>query len=157
MTSPSASTPQANESVVRRAQAPAGFSLVEVTLALGIIGFVLLALISLMSVGLQAGKEARDDMVSAQLAQTQLANLATNAFENLPADTTVYFNLDGLETNASSAYYLVRTRATPSILLDQDAQSQSKRVRIDVAWPAAAPEKARQTNVIETHLAKFPQ
>ncbi len=53
----------------RPAVKTAGFSLVEVTLALGIVAFALVAIVGLLAGGLQNGSEAR--------AEVDMANLAT--------------------------------------------------------------------------------
>jgi len=151
----SVSTHRAIESLATDKLRTNGFSLVEVTLALGVLGFVLLALISLISVGLRTGKESRDDMASSLLMQRQLGNLGTNTYATLQTQPDVYYTVDGVETNSASAYFIAQTKIEASSLPDAGAKTRSRRVRVEIAWPAAAPEKARQTNIVETHIADY--
>lgn len=65
----------------------AAFSLVEVTLAIGIVSFAILSVLGTMSVGLSTVRDAKKDTTSAQIAsqigsgmsQTPFTNLATYA------------------------------------------------------------------------------
>lgn len=59
-------------------KSPGGFSLVEVTVAVGICAFVILALVGLMATGLTAGREASKDTATAAMADTVLNSLRTN-------------------------------------------------------------------------------
>lgn len=67
-----------------------GFSLVEVTLAMGVLTFVLVGLVGLLATGLQTSKESSDDVTAAHLAsaliaQRRAAPLSTATNITLPA------------------------------------------------------------------------
>lgn len=57
-----------------------GFSLVEVTLALGIVTFTLVAIIGLLSVGLDAGRASAEDTAVAGMSRQVLTRLRTVPF-----------------------------------------------------------------------------
>lgn len=76
----------------RRSILCSGFSLVEVALALGIIVVALVALVGLLSTGIQVGRTAKSDLIAAQVASTILAErraapTATLAANPLPSLT----------------------------------------------------------------------
>src|SRR5271155_1091560 len=60
-------------------RATAGFSLVEVVLAIGIIAFALVSIISLMSLGLQSSKSSTDDTNIALMTQSVISLLRTSS------------------------------------------------------------------------------
>ncbi len=66
---------------VRRVLAGAGFSLIEVVLALGVITFVLVAVLGLLPVGIQTFRESTADTRAAQMARAIFATLRTEPFE----------------------------------------------------------------------------
>ncbi len=65
----------------RPARGRAGFSLVEVVLALGVVGFAIVAILGVVPVGLSAGKGAQDESRAAQIAQGILAALSSQNFD----------------------------------------------------------------------------
>ncbi len=73
----------------------AAFSLVEVTLAIGIVSFAILSVLGTMSVGLSTVRDAKKDTTSAQIAsqigsgmsQTPFTNLATYATKGRTSST----------------------------------------------------------------------
>lgn len=85
-----------------------GFSLVEVTLALGIVSFSLVGLLGLLPVGLSNFREARQTMYSAEMIQTLLGKARSMDFTTLQnATQTYYFDAEGvlLDSQGSSAFY----------------------------------------------------
>jgi uncharacterized protein (TIGR02598 family) len=82
------------------------FSLVEVVIAIGIISFALLTILSLMVSSLKSDRNATDDTVLPAMADATLAYLrsyyATNALPTSAVTNNFYFNSAGtLQTNTS--------------------------------------------------------
>lgn len=70
---------------LRRAQA--GFSLVEVTLAIGVVAFAFVALFGLVPAGLNTFRQAMDTSVGAQIAQRVVSDAQETDFDVLVRDT----------------------------------------------------------------------
>ena len=126
------------------------FSLVEVTIALGVAGFCLLAVFGLLPIGLTT--------TSMSIEQTAAANLATEIMADLrgtpstsgtssrlgvilasssnEAYTTLFFAEDGCKVGAtgSSACYRADVKAT----FPAPGQKEAVPVSIRVTWPANA-------------------
>ena len=134
-----------------------GFGLTEVAISMGIIAFVLVSLLGLMSVGMRAGRESREDTIVAALSKDVFSGLKTNTFSSLTS-ARLYFDYDGHPVGpGSNAYFACDLAATnhnlpfPGLA---DA-SRAKRVRMGFSWPASAPAAARTTQVFETTLANY--
>ncbi len=126
----------------------AAFSLVEVTLAVGLISFVLVALLGLLPAGLNVQRnavlEARSTQVLSDLAQAVRGVRLDGAVHRFPAtlaevavgggSTTLPVGVDGLVDNPADR--------RGSVVIEQLAAPAGNPdllpVRISVAWPAAA-------------------
>jgi uncharacterized protein (TIGR02598 family) len=81
-----------------------GFSLAEIVLAMGIVSFSLIAILGLISVGLNSSKNALDESLIAAMSRQVVGNLRqqrfvnNNLFTKLAAGTvqTVFFNGSGV-------------------------------------------------------------
>lgn len=118
-------------SIIRKlfagAAARRAFSLVEVTIAIGIVAFAFVALVGVLPVGLQTFRRAVDASVGAQITQRIINDIQQTDFSLLVKDHTTpfpfpatprYFNDQGSEvTEPSSAVYHVKTWITPSTVL----------------------------------------
>ena len=62
----------------------AGFSLVEVVIALGVVGFAIVAILGVIPLGLKTSHSAQDQTRSAQIAQDILSSMASQAQTNFP-------------------------------------------------------------------------
>jgi len=132
-----------------------GFSLVEIVLALGITAFCLMALLGLMTTGLQSQKVLQEETEAAALATTileDLRNAAPNS--NSPAfkigpvpsaggdyyesDEQLYFSRAGVLTSQDAAFFAVTLRITPP---ERAALPYLVFLRLD--WPAAAAPENR--------------
>lgn len=129
-----------------------GCTLVEVTLALGLLSFILLAVIGLLSVGLESSKVAQVDTVQSlavRFLQTQVrANTASGY-----TGGTYYVHLDG-STNAapSGAYFQCAVQTNhPAGNLDP---ANFIGIRMEISYPLAAPAMHRTTNVLHASLAR---
>ena len=122
-----------------------GFSLVEVTLALGVVGFCMLAIVGMLPVGLSANRNSIGQSAAADLARGIVADLraAKNTANtnqspqyailfSTTAPQTTYFGDDGAKASSPPAggFQATTTVNTNSIPVS---------VKIRITWPAAVP------------------
>ncbi|MEI6071372.1 MAG: Verru_Chthon cassette protein B [Verrucomicrobiae bacterium] len=94
-----------------------GFSLVEVTLAIGIVAFAFLTILGLIPTGLRTFRGAIDTSVSGQIFQRIVNEAQQTDFDTLVAttQTTRYFDDQGNDVaSAGNWIYQVNTRILPS-------------------------------------------
>lgn len=116
------------------------FSLVEVTLALGIVSVSLLALIGLLPAGLGVLRESMEETARANIVQRVSAGLATADFASLSAGT-LDFDAEGQPAagDAEAVYRVSLQEADPSLPGMTKAgdveqmQGHLKRIRIGIA------------------------
>ncbi len=110
---------------------PLAFSLVEVTLAMGVFAFALVSLLALMPTALQASRDSLDLTITNQAADQLAAKLQQNKLP-LPITGPIYFDNEGNETTSDSAIFqaAIQRNATDSDNLTQ--------VKITVSRSAAA-------------------
>jgi len=118
-----------------RGQARGGFSLVETALSLGILSFGFLSLISMMSLGLKAAGQSRDNLTSAQIAQT----LVEEARQGTLAPGILYLDLQGNVCPSTEAAYTAQSTFQP---LGPSSASFLTRLTLRVT-PHGAPERVR--------------
>lgn len=125
------------------------FSLVEVTVAVGITAFCLLAIFGLLPVGLNANRTAYEQTVALQTAGALIADAAAMpAASNLspiysnniplsgnPMQFPLYLTESGLQTNAASARYLAILTVTPPLTTNLPVPT---RLHVLMTWPASA-------------------
>ncbi len=112
-----------------------GFSLVEVALALGIVAFGLIALMSLLPTGINLAKQTADESAAVSILADESAR-----FEEGEQGVPVFFTANGLRTSsADGATY----RADWEILTN----ALTPAARITVAWPA---QGTNSTGRVET-------
>jgi len=150
------------------ARHPSGFSLVEVIVALGIMSFVLVALMGLFTVGLRTDRDSSDAMQAANLASLLIAQRRTTP-TNAPSDPMAAFALPSLQFSVSnfsfspfsaSPVYLSssgtvtnRAAATYGLLYQANCQ-QDADLYVMLFWPAlAAPTNAADKYEIHTRIA----
>lgn len=104
------------------------FSLVEVVVALGLVSFVMVALVGLMSSGLQTSKRSQDDMALSLAVKQSMADLQTNASLS-PGVQHRWFDYQGMrQAQAGQAYY------TNTMTLSQGTNSLWN-VTMTFTWP----------------------
>lgn len=84
-----------------------GFSLVEVTIAIGIVSFALLSLLGLLPMGLIVLRDAADQTACAHIVQKvrgDLTHLSSEEVQNYVTEKK-YFNFEGRETNKTDAIF----------------------------------------------------
>lgn len=84
-----------------------GFSLVEVVIAIGIVGFSVLATVGLLSVGNDTNKRARDEGFAAQIAANEFERIRSLSLLSFPATIPAtlsarYFDSDMKEIAAAT-------------------------------------------------------
>lgn len=143
----------------RRAASGAGFSLVEVTLALGISSFCLLTILGLLTAGLTTNQVSTNQTASNGILSTIIADLRatrppdtgetsvksprfsipipTNPVTVSPTDTTFYVNEEGQFVTAKGTDSLYRVTIT---FLPNDATraKSATYALVKVSWPASA-------------------
>lgn len=127
----------------------AGFSLVEVVIALGIVSFALVATLGLLPVGLDAQKQAASYARSVQ-ALSELSDNARGVYLSNGGSTRFPYPLEGLTpgTAGNASYALLANGKIASsgndvlgrIFVRQYARTADGMIPVylSVAWPAAA-------------------
>ncbi len=119
-----------------RKQSGASFSLVEVVLALGVVGFAIIAILGVIPVGLKASRGSQDETRAAHIAQSIFASLSSQV---LKRDATGQPVLSGGQTQLNDAVKIPlpnnqsfsvdltssATPATASIYADNDGRITS--------------------------------
>jgi len=83
-----------------------GFSLVEVSLALGIITFAILPILALLVVGLSTLREARDQITETHIINGLSAKVRMMSFQELSdLSMEVYFDLAGIQVTEKESVY----------------------------------------------------
>ncbi|HEX4086015.1 MAG TPA: Verru_Chthon cassette protein B [Chthoniobacteraceae bacterium] len=102
-----------------------GFTLIEVTVAIGLVSFGLLGLLGLLPVGLQTFRSAVDTSVRSQIAQRVISDAMETDFDTLigttPADR--YFDGQGLEVAQPLSVYEAHVQITGSTALPAGGSS----------------------------------
>jgi uncharacterized protein (TIGR02598 family) len=139
--------------MIPRRRLISGFSLVEVTLAIGIIAFALITLLGIMPVGLKANKTSVDEIVAlgtlgaleADL-RTSPSTTAVSAFFRIDRSLTslqgtgnakIYLNAQGELTtvDGEKRYRLIVENLSP-ISSSTPVKSRPYICRAKIAWPA---------------------
>lgn len=104
----------------------AGFTLVEVSLAIGVAAIAILALLGMTSMGVQIGRLAVDDTITATIAQDIFAGLRGQEFSAL-ASGTATFDRNG-DPNTTNPHYKCLIEVTKN-------GNYSATVRLTFVWP----------------------
>ena len=132
-----------------------GFSLVEVTLALGVAAISLLVIFSLLPIGLQTNQRSIEQTASADISSAVAADLRATPVTNprggpitstqfgisIPAagstgTTTLFFNSAGQSTSSQQSDS--RYRMTITFLSNGGGAKTATFTDLKVTWPAAA-------------------
>lgn len=136
---------------------PRAFSLVEVTVALGIAAFCLVGIFTLLPVGATSNRDSVNTTYAASLVEAVVADLRGTARDgtslvyglqpDLAGESVMYLKQDGVKAAAADGadYRLVVTVTPPDVNVIAPT-----RVRAALSWPAGAPNPA---NVFEAVTA----
>jgi type II secretory pathway pseudopilin PulG len=132
------------------------FSLVEVTLALGVMAFCLVAVLGLLPVGLANNRNSIQQTAATSILSSVAADLyATSGTVTqssqyrvrLSGSTTLYFDNTGT-TQKNAALYQLSTIAIP-----QYSGSQSIYCNLKVTWPVAQNPTQPPSGTVEIFIA----
>ncbi len=144
---------EANTSAKERAIAMvSGFSLIEVILAVGLMAFVLSAILGLVTLAVQGTKRADLDarlvvLTSRVTAGYQNRDFAS-ALSELSTNATTYYNLYGTPTNAAAAYFRCdAANATPA-----GNSTNFAILRFQICWPYP---QLSSTNLYVTSIGNY--
>jgi len=115
------------------ASTQSGFSLIEVTIAIGIVGFAVLALVGTMGVGSRTLGSAVSRSMQAQITQNVMGSLKLSDFTMLTNNSpngwngaNLYFDERGVSTtNASLAIYTATVNITTPITISAGASGNT--------------------------------
>lgn len=167
----------------RRAVNCIAFTLVEVVLAIGVVSFGLVSVITLLSLAMQSSKESSEDTNIALMTQTIVALLRSNGYTNvtgtIPAGSassiSYYFDARGGISLDESGKFLtsttVATATTPPVYICTVTNKTSAspapnfppagfplrfaQLQFDFSWPYGAPAANRQHKYVATSLAQY--
>jgi len=142
----------------------AGFSLVEVVLALGIFAFAITSVLGLLPVALQTNKVSFEESRALNIIHEVVADvsaLATNALSpihDLPSLSSTNAIPDFFLDEGHRKVQQAEARYRVSVRYDQPASGSGQPVGINlrVSWPAVAPT-ATPLNRVETYLSLYPE
>ncbi len=131
----------------------AGFSLIEVAIAFGIISFALVVLLALLPMGLSSSREASAEEAATELlaaTSADLRNASPGATEtplfqlppNPQGEATEYFSASGAKTTA-----VVDARFRLTIAGRANANPGLQVLHVTVSWP---PQMTPPTGLVET-------
>lgn len=131
------------------------FSLVEVVLALGIVAFVMVSVLGLMSVGIKANKESAEDIAVGFITQYVASTLRLEGFNEVSvnsdyadANPDFYFDVNGApSTSQNGVFACTITRSTPS----GAPANGTLFLKAEIAWPRQAVQ--RTTQIVQISLA----
>jgi uncharacterized protein (TIGR02598 family) len=112
----------------RRRRSTAGFSLVEVALAMGIVAFAFIPLLGLVPMGLNTSRQAIDTTIQAQIVQymtDQAQQTNFSSLSGLASATPTCFDAYGNVTTASAAVYKASYSAPVNTVLPGGATTQT--------------------------------
>lgn len=124
---------------------PTGFSLVEITLSLGVMSICLLAVLGLLPIASQTNRSAAADTAAASIASAVLADIratpraATNSSQfavPFNANSVLFFDAEGQATSTVSTNSIYRTEVTFPV--NSSGANAATFVHVKVSWPAAA-------------------
>ena len=143
---------------------PPGFSLVEVTLALGIAAFALIAIFGLMPVGMRANQSASEQTIASQIASVIIADLRTANGSSTPlygintaTGGTLYFAESRTAGNTGFSFSITpgaqdRYRATVTLTPPASGSRKATFGTVTISWPAK-PDPANALGTFKTVLA----
>lgn len=108
------------------------FSLVEVVMAMGIVVFVLVSLLGLMSVGLKADRASREDTVVAGLAPTLLSELSALNPADL-VDGNRLFDVEGTAVDSTNGFFKCIIQVDPAT--NRPELIDSRTILLKFSWP----------------------
>ena len=155
-----------------RAPKRAGFTLIEVSLALSIFAFSMVSILALFPIGLQSAEEAQEVSRASQIASAVASELRATPYVrasvstpegaatlDMSADAVAYLLYDGdghpirpatpgdyFSGSQQEATFVARVRSTPL----SSSRPRSSSVTIEIEHPSSASSSARSRNRLAT-------
>lgn len=147
----------------RRIPFSTGFSLVEVTLALGLAGFCLIALFGLLPLGIQTNQSSASQTAAASVLSSVVADLRatpktspTSPQYDITFGTSkfLYFDSEGRAVAPTDSNVTPRYRTTITFPTSPVGTFAPTFVSLKITWPASAdPATTAPTGLVETFAA----
>ena len=161
-------TPSGTSAVRTLARFPRGFSLIEVTIAMGVVSFALIALFGLLPTGLSTFRSSIDRSVASQIAQNIISQARQTDFSSLstfatPAGSPRRFTEDGDETTvATKTIYVAKVEVATSVTFPSSAPNTGMaKIRVRVANSPSGSEAVitsnSTTSVVQDFSAFIPK
>ncbi|MFV0415177.1 MAG: prepilin-type N-terminal cleavage/methylation domain-containing protein [Chthoniobacterales bacterium] len=141
-----------------------GFSLVEVTIALGLVVFVMTAVLGLLPIAmrsvqesaLQQGVAAISLQIQGNLQQIPFSSSDMNSSFAIDRLSSEFYTRSGRVTDEADAYYRVDFTDVDASLPGSTAtyDSNLRNVKATISWPMAAPETTRKSEVLSLLIAR---
>ena len=130
------------------------FSLIEVTLAIGLTAFVLVALFGLMTVGINSSKASHEDTVIAFAARYVLSDLTQKTYP--PSGTNYFFDYQG-KAGQADAYYRCDVVIVPNPVPFRWAVKNTNAVGVKMTftWPAQSRTKNNNAKIFWSSLSAY--
>lgn len=122
----------------------------EITIAMGILAFVLLSIIGLLGVGLNSGRSAQIETAKVAAARFVLTSVQTNDPSAL-SGSNLWFNYDGMTKAGSSGAYFQCVLRTNSPVASLPGLIG---LRMEFSYPLTAPATARTTNTFYASIVR---
>jgi uncharacterized protein (TIGR02598 family) len=131
--------------MIRLRSAPKGFSLVEVTLSLGVMSICLLAVLGLLPIASQTNRSAAADSAAASIATALLADIratpraagtSTQFAVPFNASSLLFFDAEGQATSTLNNTSLYKAEITFPV--NSSGANAATFIHVRVSWPAAA-------------------
>jgi uncharacterized protein (TIGR02598 family) len=147
----------------RRGHRSRGFSLVEVTLALGVAAFCVLALLGLLPLGVQTNQSSTSQIAAGALLSSVIADLRATPISNptsaqyavtFGTANVLYFDGEGRPVTSAALSSNRRYRLTISFPPGPRGSVAPTFARLKVSWPASAdPATTAPFGFVETFAA----
>ena len=146
----------------RHSNSHSGFSLVELTLALGIGGFCLMALLSLLPLGMETNRIASSQTAAASIISSIVADLRsippsslTSSQYNITLGTAkvLYIDDEGRPVSLTDPNAAPRYRIAITFPPNPVGPFGSTFVSLRISWPALGDPAATATGKLETFFA----
>lgn len=141
-----------------------GFSLIEVTIALGVVSFALIALFGLLPTGLTTFRSSIDRSVASQIAQNIISQARQTEFSSLstlatPAGSPKKFTEDGDETtDATKTIYVAKVEVETQVTLPAATvvpNTSMAKIRVRVVNSPSGSEAAFTSNSTSSAVQDF--
>ncbi len=131
------------------------FSLIEVTLAIGVVSFSMLAILAVLPVGLRTFRDSKVETALGGI-QRQVRAEAVQQWTNFDGET-MYFSDEGIAVDLADGPYFAATGSLSAPVVpgvSADTTNSLRRLQVKVVYPYVLPAAARTTNAFQLLLAR---